>query len=221
MRLKSARFMDRHAKVLVAILGVLACVTGCKPKIGDECTVSTDCSSTGDRLCDTTQPAGYCTIFNCEPGTCPEEAICVAFNTSKSNRCDNPQDSDRLQRTFCMRSCDSDSDCRAEYSCIDLNDFSNPWGAAVVEDGPVNGKVCIVPYSGADATKNKTEVCTGTDAGVDAEIWSPDTGVSIQDAATDVADDADDASTDLDAGLDASDDADADLDGGSDAATDS
>ena len=58
---------------LALVLAALALVTGCQPKIGDACNTSTDCSTQGDRLCDTTQPGGYCTIFNCEPNTCPED----------------------------------------------------------------------------------------------------------------------------------------------------
>ena len=60
-------------------MALFATVLGCSPKIGDECATALDCSALGDRLCDTTQPGGYCTIFNCEPDTCPEEAACVAF----------------------------------------------------------------------------------------------------------------------------------------------
>ncbi len=122
---------------------------GCQPEIGDECDVSTDCSSTGDRLCDSTQPGGYCTIFNCEPGTCPDEAICVAFGTSVSDapECADPQVPSRLQRTFCLRKCADDDECRGGYDCVNLRK-SNPWGAAVVEKKG-SGKVCIVPYEGA------------------------------------------------------------------------
>ena len=57
----------------------LAPVLGCTPNIGNKCSLSTDCSQLGDRLCDTTQPGGYCTVFNCEPDQCPN-AICVAFD---------------------------------------------------------------------------------------------------------------------------------------------
>lgn len=199
---------------------------GCKPEIGDECSVSTDCSNVGDRLCDTTQPNGYCTIFNCEPGTCPEEAICVAYHTSESLVCEDPQSGQRLQRTFCLRRCDGNGDCRVGYSCEDLGK-KNPWGADVVEFGPTNGKVCVVPFSGAPLPDDpNTEVCTGTDAGFDVTPWQPDTGTS-GDAASDGADDAADAGTEAgDAGDDGAADAgagdagDAAADASADAATD-
>src|SRR5438874_282901 len=108
------------APVRVAALAALAVALGigCKPKIGDGCAVSTDCSVNGDRLCDTTQPGGYCTVFNCEPGTCPaDQSVCVAFHDQV---CADPRSSERFERTFCMRTCDDDSDCRGgQYACLD------------------------------------------------------------------------------------------------------
>ncbi|HMR78024.1 MAG TPA: hypothetical protein PKD61_23100, partial [Polyangiaceae bacterium] len=71
-----------HQNRLWLVLALVCGLYGCKPEIGDECSVSTDCSNAGERLCDTTLPGGYCTIFNCEPGTCPDEAGCVAFKNS-------------------------------------------------------------------------------------------------------------------------------------------
>src|ERR1700760_4201839 len=70
-------------------LQALACLAalfafGCTPHIGDSCTISTNCSAQGDRLCDITQPGGYCTEFNCEPDSCPDDAICVNFGAALS-----------------------------------------------------------------------------------------------------------------------------------------
>jgi hypothetical protein len=202
--------LRRETKIwaMLVIAAALA-LAGCKPEIGDECSVSTDCSTSGDRLCDTTQPGGYCTIFNCEPGTCPSEAVCIGFQTSTSKVCEDPQAEDRLQRTYCLRNCDTDGDCRSGYSCVNLSAKDNPWGAKVMESGSVNGKVCIVPYSGVPIAETpNTEVCTGTDAGFDVTPWEPDAGV-----VDDAGDDASDADTE--AGGDAADDA---ADGGTDAA---
>lgn len=217
---KVRALMHRRATLLVTILTALAGAAGCKPEIGDECSVSTDCSSTGDRLCDTTQPGGYCTIYNCEPGTCPEEAVCVAFEISKSAVCDDPQMSSRLQRNFCMRSCGGDDDCRGGYHCVDMNDPTNPWAAQVNEYQPVNGAVCISPYTAAPLPEEfETGVCKGNkDGGYDGSLYTPDTGTPIEDAGVE---DADATTTNPDASLDASSDADADLDGGSDAGSDS
>jgi hypothetical protein len=204
---------------VVALFSLLGAI-GCKPEIGDDCQVSTDCSNIGDRLCDTTQPGGYCTIFNCEPGTCPEEAICVAFKTDISSACPDPQGGIRLTRTFCLKSCDGNDDCRGGYDCVNMNNPDNPWGAQVVESGSVNGKVCIVPHPGASTGADASSVpppavCTGGgDAGFDVSYWEPDTGSTPVDAGADAADagDAGDASADgsADGGADASSDASSD-----------
>ena len=220
MPLESARSLmlrqDLDRWLLLSVLTATLAL-GCKPEIGDECSVSTDCSNTGDRLCDTTQPGGYCTIFNCEPGTCPEEAICVAFYTSTSLVCKDPQDEPRLQRTFCLRNCDGNDDCRSGYSCEDMGDKNNPWGAEVVEYGSPNSKVCVVPYSGAPLPENpNTEVCTGTDAGFDVQPWTPDSGAPAE-AGSDAAPDASEGGSDAGASDGGAGDA---ADAGADASTD-
>ncbi len=122
-----------------ALLGGLAGAVGGAPKIGDKCSVSTDCSVQGDRLCDPTQPAGYCTIFNCEPNRCPDEAVCVAFNEPS---CSSPALSRRFQRTFCMFVCESDGDCRADYKCLETT--SDP-ARQVVDQNPQSRRICAVP----------------------------------------------------------------------------
>ena len=125
-------------ELLAAVVFLLSSLVGCKPEIGDECTVSTDCSATGDRLCDTTQPGGYCTIFNCEPGTCPDEAICIAFGAlpSTAPACLDLQASSRFERAFCLRSCDDDSDCRGGYECIARGLWCSPSDAMATTTAP-------------------------------------------------------------------------------------
>ncbi len=215
--------MPRNPWIPLAAAFVLALgAFGCNPKIGDSCSVSTDCSATGDRLCDTTEPGGYCTIFNCEPGTCPSEAVCVAFHTdpSPAQGCRDPQGTSRFERSFCMFNCSSDSDCRSGYSCIDVNKPGNPWGAVVVERGDFNGAVCIVPASGAVVPGDAAAgVCTGYDGGFDAPPSSSDAGdagdasdasdASDEDAlmSTDAADEDALMSVDAEAGSDATTDA--------------
>ncbi len=150
--------------ILVLLLGL----AGCKPEIGDDCTLSTDCSSSGDRLCDTTQPRGYCTMTGCTAGSCPSEAICVAYRTGISvvPACYDPQDTARLQQTYCMRKCKRKGDCRGKYDCVDVGDEDNPWGARVIENRSVRGTVCAVAFSGTPVPDDvNTAVCSGTDAG--------------------------------------------------------
>ena len=44
-----------------------------RPQIGDNCVLNTDCGSSGTLVCDTSQPNGYCTQFNCTPERLPEQ----------------------------------------------------------------------------------------------------------------------------------------------------
>jgi hypothetical protein len=127
--------------VAVLALGLLgSALAGCSAHIGDSCTLSTDCSVNGDRLCDNTQTGGYCTEFNCEPDSCPDgEAVCVSFDDTL---CGDPDDpiarlrGQRLARTFCMKPCGSVDDCRSGYECL-------PVGVRVIDTNPVSRSICI------------------------------------------------------------------------------
>ncbi len=152
----------------VRLLAFAVAVAGCQPGIGDECETSTDCSANGDRLCDITQPGGYCTIFNCEPKgqpkACPDDSVCVAFSANRSSvpGCEDPSGASPFQRAFCMANCDSDEDCRSDYACVNLKVVNNAFGAVVVDKG--SGKVCVFPYSTAPIPEDRSnEVCTGSD----------------------------------------------------------
>jgi hypothetical protein len=159
--------------LLSALLGGLVGASGCSPKIGDKCSVSTDCSQQGDRLCDPTQPGGYCTIFNCEPNRCPDEAVCVAFNEPS---CSSSALSRRFQRTFCMFVCESNDDCRAGYACIDT---TNDPSRQVVDQNPQSRQICAVPPSGAMPTTGPDPaVCLSPDGGPVSE-GGPDDGSGV------------------------------------------
>lgn len=120
----------------LAILVAIAALSACKPEVGDNCKLSTDCSITGDRLCDTSQPDGYCTIFNCEAGGCPSEAICVTFHATATRFGEN-----RFARRFCVRHCDSASDCRPGYVCTDPT--TGGRDGRIEEGDPHPNKVCL------------------------------------------------------------------------------
>ena len=143
-------------------LAVGALALGCTPKIGDDCTVSTNCSTTGDRLCDVTQPGGYCTKFNCEPGSCPDDSVCVNFGTKLSpvQGCTPSQANSPYKRSFCMANCSSDSDCRDGYKCLGPTEFN-----AVLAEHSSGSRVCAVPPKPVP-TGTSNEVCIGSDAGV-------------------------------------------------------
>ncbi|MGD8860022.1 MAG: hypothetical protein PVI30_08410 [Myxococcales bacterium] len=111
------------ARISIFAFVALACVA-CQPEIGDECGTALDCSAQGSRLCDRTQPGGYCTIEGCERGTCPEEAVCVKFRPNV----------ERIAVTYCMYECESDGDCRdgSGYACLRGDQFGDGTEAEVL-----------------------------------------------------------------------------------------
>lgn len=147
----------------------LLLLAGCAPEIGDACSNSNDCSASGDRLCDTTQRGGYCTIFNCDPVSCPDdEAICIQFGgvVSSVGSCPDPQRPSPQARTFCMATCKNNGDCRGGYRCTDMAK-PNPWGATVVDRSPSTTKVCIEPQPASPIDEvdpdRSDAVCGGAD----------------------------------------------------------
>ena len=142
-------------------MGGAAVSQACTPKIGDKCVVSTDCSVQGDRLCDTSQPSGYCTQLNCRGNDCFDEAACVLFNSAVPGCSYDDRAGgygSRIARSFCMAQCETNADCRTDYLCADPR--SSPWNAIILDDN--QGKKGCLPrplvLDGGDAD--------GGDAGV-------------------------------------------------------
>ena len=113
--------------------------------------VSTDCSIRGDRLCDTSQPGGYCTQLNCRGNGCADEATCVLFNSAMPG-CGYDDRSgpfgSRVARSFCMAQCESNGDCRDGYVCADPRTF--PWNAVILDDNQSKRTCLAVPLEGQD-----------------------------------------------------------------------
>src|SRR3954471_3131253 len=109
---RGARVRPRMQRVLLFCLVIVSSgwALGCTPSIGDKCVLSTDCSTRGDRLCDTSQPDGYCTQFNCAKNGCPDEAACVLFNSNVPG-CGYDDRAggygSRVARSFCVAKCSS------------------------------------------------------------------------------------------------------------------
>jgi hypothetical protein len=123
-----ARVMHFDAvRPLLCIL-VMFVFAGCAPEIGDQCQSALDCSAQGSRLCDRTQPGGYCTLRGCESGTCPQDAVCVKFRPEQ----------ERLATTYCMAKCSDDADCRSDedYRCTTAAQF----GAGGVMEAEILGR---------------------------------------------------------------------------------
>jgi hypothetical protein len=158
--------LPRTLENLLCATVLLAAGLGCQAKIGDDCATGTDCSLTGGRTCDTSMPAGYCTIPNCEPDRCPEEASCIAFALAPatSAECRGIGESRGL-RTFCLRRCSSSEDCRSGYECLDLNQTNNPWGAQRIDRDSSDGRVCTLRYGAIPAEPSdaqSTNYCNAT-----------------------------------------------------------
>lgn len=166
--------MSRHAFLRVSLrvavgaaaLVAAAWLAGCRPEIGDKCILSTDCSTRGDRLCDTSQPDGYCTQFGCQKDSCPDDGHCVLFNAAVPGCGYDDRGGKfggRTGRSWCVAHCDQQSDCRSGYICA--NPREAPWGGIVLDNNQ-RALGCMILPELIDA---------GADAGPDAAISSPKT----------------------------------------------
>ena len=130
--------------IWICLLVAATASVACDAVIGDSCSANVDCSSNGDRLCDTSMPGGYCTVEGCSATSCPDGAVCVAFFPPATlvTPCD-PATEDRLgsdaatddcapselclssgfcavaslERRYCMERCGGEGDCRDKYTC--------------------------------------------------------------------------------------------------------
>ncbi len=190
--------MTRFALPAALLLAAFGFVTsGCRPSIGDKCVLSTDCSLRGDRMCDTSQPGGYCTIKDCRTNGCPDDGACVLFAPSVPGCGFDDRTPSRASRPYCMAACQIDSDCRGgDYICADPK--AAPW-SAIVLDVDTGKRVCIIRPSAtamaSDGGPTSAPVCSPfVDAGtIDAQ--------SVYDSGA--ADGGSDAAAATDAGADA------------------
>jgi hypothetical protein len=115
-----------HFRAIAAAVPLLVAGSACADQIGDECVVATDCSSAGDRFCDTTQgsPGGYCTIMGCDFDTCPDEAVCVRFfSVAATNRTCDPGSNRNMNGQYdCtedgLHCCTADELCTLGETCV-------------------------------------------------------------------------------------------------------
>ncbi len=131
-------------KTLIIIAPVLVLFAGCAKEIGDACQYDVNCSPNMDRNCDRTQPGGYCLIIGCGPDECPGEAVCVEFTTP----CPEDMEPDYCHliepnrgRTYCLRHCKSDGDCRKKYECLEPE--SPNLEAAIIDFETTRDKICV------------------------------------------------------------------------------
>jgi hypothetical protein len=138
------------ARILL-LVALAAATAACGNKIGDSCSVNTDCATEGGRVCDTKSPGGYCTVPGCDIGTCPSESECVQFYPviNLDRKCQDASEctideictvggfcaSRDSEVRFCMLSCSSQGDCRDGYECRDLDRMGAHGGQPVIEPG--------------------------------------------------------------------------------------
>jgi hypothetical protein len=202
-------------------LGLGLSAVGCTPHIGDRCTLNTDCSISNTRQCDNSQPNGYCTIFNCGPNSCPDQGACVMFLASVPG-CgyDDYSSPSRTGVSFCMKGCQSDSDCRQGdgYACKQLADLGV---TAISLDTYSNPRVCAIPPDVPESNAGtNAAVCPGSPIPPDAGAGYFDGGSPAEDGGTEEGGSEDGG---VDAASDAAADAppeDAAVDGGADATVD-
>ncbi len=148
-------------------MGVALFALGCNAKIGDGCSYDVDCSPDGDRICDNSQPGGYCLILTCSPDQCPEEAVCVEFVTP-SPEWDAGGDTDNAGalyeqlepnriRTYCLRRCKTDGGCRGAYHCARGGELEVELGGLIIDSRYAERGVCVpdadAPVDGDSATE--------------------------------------------------------------------
>jgi hypothetical protein len=121
---------------LASALALAGLAVGCAPTIGDSCSSSTACSVNNDRVCDLTQPGGACTVFDCQPDRCPDDAVCVRFNPTPPRRA----------VVACMRRCDGDGSCRTGdgYRCRSTQDLaSEALEVEVIDRARPDARFCV------------------------------------------------------------------------------
>lgn len=152
---KSEFFMRLILNAL--FLTFMTSALACTPKIGDDCLLGADCSSKGDRVCDTSLPGGYCTVLSCNTDSCPDDGVCVLFQSSVPGCIYNDRATSRTARTYCMAFCEDDSDCRDGYVCLDPK--AEPLRASIL-DSNQGKKVCTVRPTAATINPSSQEpVC--------------------------------------------------------------
>ncbi len=112
---------------LLAALALLALPGGgCSKEIGDSCSLNVDCDPLGERICDTSQVEGYCTIAGCDRWSCPEEAVCIRFFPTQ----------------FLSQACDPETEDAADPAILDVSG-SCPAGERCVTDQCSPEEVCL------------------------------------------------------------------------------
>jgi len=135
-------------RYLCLLLCVWALLSGCASEIGDDCSYDADCSPNMDRQCDRGQPGGYCLVIGCGPDECPKESVCIEFTTPCPEAPEGVdggvyEDCELITpnrgRTYCLKHCKKNSDCRKKYQCVEANSL---YGTIIDFDSN-RSRVCV------------------------------------------------------------------------------
>lgn len=152
------RPMKNFVKYLIPLLMLSITSIGCQKEIGDDCNRDMDCSANGDRTCDHNQPGGYCLIITCEPDECPGEAACTEFITPSPDFGDetdtDSSESELLYeqlapsraRTYCLKKCKKDGDCRGGYQCALELDLDEQLNGLIIDSKYEGLGVCVPDF---------------------------------------------------------------------------
>ena len=111
--------VNRSVSLLTILLvGLLA--PACGKKIGEGCRTNIDCAQDGSRICDLSQPGGYCTEDGCDDSSCPSESICVRFFDQKypTGECSLPPGTSPGTAGTCNIPPDTADQCRTSGQCL-------------------------------------------------------------------------------------------------------
>ncbi len=151
------RGKSRPVKSALLLLAVLALGgSGCGKKIGDDCQTASDCDPNGTRICDLSQPGGYCTVLGCDETTCPGEATCIRY----------------FPAAFLTKPCNP--------YCEDRHTLETPdSGSAPIDAGVVTPPLCPGKFPGdagptSDVCPNgPTNDCTADEVCLDSGLCAP------------------------------------------------
>jgi hypothetical protein len=171
------------------LLAGAALLSGCSPHIGDKCAVNSDCSLQGNLQCDTSQPNGYCTFFNCTSNSCQNNAACVAVNANVPGcTYDDYTSPSRTAVNMCLESCGKDSDCRTGDGYVCRDPREPPWNALIVDNN--FQRVCLplpnfsfeggvsLPTMSVDATA--PNICSAAGPALDGSVFSSRSDASAE-----------------------------------------
>jgi len=154
--------VNRSAFLVTVLLAGLA-APACGKHVGDGCKTNIDCAQDGTRICDLSQPGGYCTLDGCDDTSCPKDSVCVRFFDQKFStgtcttapgtigECQpdeicvvcgpSPTQIERpccvpsaSERRYCADACGSNGDCRGGYVCQQ----SNTLGSIALRSNPAD-----------------------------------------------------------------------------------